>query len=147
MVKQVGDVPTVLDQFQRMLDDYGEATVDCGINDATKKTIMMQLLPQPLRVATRDTLMAARQTFVSVSPDYLRNIITQCCEFDEAALGGAIPMDARAVEAAVVTEDAGSMCRRAVGPGPWQRWCPPRACCPHCTQAAACRHAWLGKVR
>ena len=118
VVKQLGDVPTVLDQFQRMLDDYEEATGDCGINDATKKTIMMQLLPQSLRVATRDTLMAARQTFVSVSPEYLRTIITQRCEFDEVALGSAIPMDAGAVaESAVLTEDAGSMGQRGVGPG------------------------------
>ena len=61
--------------------------------------------------------MAARQTFVSVSPDYLRTIITQGCEFDEAALGGAIPMDAGAVETAVLEEDAGSMSQRGVGPG------------------------------
>ena len=75
VVKQLGDVPTVLDQFQRMLDDE-EATGDCGINDATKKTILMQLLPQSLWVAPRDSLMAARETFVSVSPDYLRTSIT-----------------------------------------------------------------------
>ena len=67
-VKSVEDVPSVLDQFQKLLDDYEEVTGDCGINDSTKKTIIMQLLPQSLRVATRDTLMAARQTFVSVSP-------------------------------------------------------------------------------
>ena len=65
-VKQLGDVPTGLDQFRRVLDDYEEATGDCGINDSAKKTIMMQLLPASLRVATRDTLMAARQTFVGV---------------------------------------------------------------------------------
>ena len=86
-VKSLGDVPTILDQFQRVLDDYEEAAGDYGFNDATKMTIMMQLLPQSLRVATRDTLMDARQTFVSVSPDYLRTIIVQRCEFDEAAMG------------------------------------------------------------
>ena len=112
-VKSVGDVPTVLDQFQRLLDDYEEVTNDTGINDSTKKTIIMQLLPQSLRVATRDTLMAARQTFVSVSPDYLRQIIDQRCDFDDAALGSAIPMDAGAVE----QEDAGSLGQRGVGPG------------------------------
>ena len=68
-VKSVGDVPTVLGQFQRLLDDYEEATGDSGINDSIKKTIIMQLLPEPLRVATRDTLMAARQTFLGVSID------------------------------------------------------------------------------
>ena len=98
-----------------MLDDYEESTVDCGINDATKKTIMMQLLPQALRVTTRDTLMAARQTFVSVSPEFLRTIITQRCEFDEAAMGSAVPMDAGAVETAA--DDAGSMGQRGVGLG------------------------------
>ena len=36
-VKQLGDVPAVLNQFQRMLDDYGEVTCDCGINDSTNK--------------------------------------------------------------------------------------------------------------
>ena len=40
-VRQLGDVPTVLDQFQRLLDDYEEATGDNGINDQTKKTIVM----------------------------------------------------------------------------------------------------------
>ena len=35
--------------------------------------------------------MAARQTFVSVSAEYLETIIVQGCEFDEAALGSAIP--------------------------------------------------------
>ena len=59
---------------------------------------MMQLLPQSLRVATRDTLMAARQTFVGVSAEYLATIIVQRCDFDEAALGSAIPTEASAVE-------------------------------------------------
>ena len=62
VVKQLGDVPTVLDQFQRVLDDYEEATGDVGINDSVKKTIMMQLLPPSLKTATRDTLMGAQQT-------------------------------------------------------------------------------------
>ena len=70
-VRQLEDVPTVLDQFRRVLDDYEENTGDVRINDSTKKTIMMQLLPPALRVATRDTLMAARQTFTQVSPEYL----------------------------------------------------------------------------
>ena len=51
-VKSLGDVPTILDQFRRVLDDYEEATGECGINDSTKKTGMMQLLPASLRVAT-----------------------------------------------------------------------------------------------
>ena len=38
-VKQLGDVPIVLDQFQRILDDYEEATGDVGINDQVKKTV------------------------------------------------------------------------------------------------------------
>ena len=79
-----------------MFDDYEKATGDVGINDSTKKTILMQLLRASLRVATRDTLMAARQTFVSVSAEYLETIIVQRCEFDEAAMGSAIPMDAGA---------------------------------------------------
>ena len=37
--RQLGDVPTVLDQFQRVLDDYDEATGDSGINDQIKNTI------------------------------------------------------------------------------------------------------------
>ena len=47
-VKQLGDVPTVLDQFQRVLHDYEEAAGDVDINDSTKKKIMMQLLPPVL---------------------------------------------------------------------------------------------------
>ena len=49
-VKSAGDVPIVLGQFQRVLDDNEEATGDVGINDSTNKTIMMQLLRQSLRV-------------------------------------------------------------------------------------------------
>ena len=140
----MGDVPIVLDQFQRLLDDYEEATGDVGINDSTKKTIMMQFLPQPLCVATRDTLMAARQSFVGVSPDYLSTIIVQRCDFDEAALGGAIPMEAGAVE----QEDAGSLGQRGVGPG-WarKRRRIPSASAAHEPQAPARRHTWMGRVR
>ena len=72
---------------------------------------MMQFLPQSLPVATRDTFRAARQTFVSVSADYLKAIIVQRCEFDEAAMGSAIPMDAGGVDA---HEDAGSLGQRGV---------------------------------
>ena len=47
VVKHLGDnVPTVLDQFQRVMDVYEEATGNVGINDSVKKTIMMQLLRQ-----------------------------------------------------------------------------------------------------
>ena len=74
---------------------------------------MMQLLPQSLRVATRDTLMATRQTFVSVSRDYLATIIVQRCDFDEAAMGRAIPIDSGGVDA---QDDAGSFGQRSVGP-------------------------------
>jgi len=75
---------------------------------------MMQLLPPSLKIATRDTLMAARQTFSQVSAEYLETIIVQRCEFDEAAMGSAIPMDAGGVEA---HDDAGSLGQRGVGPG------------------------------
>ena len=44
-VKSLADVPMVLDQFERVLEDYEEVTGDGGINEATTKTIMMQLLP------------------------------------------------------------------------------------------------------
>ena len=116
-VRQLGDVPTVLDQFQRVLDDYEEATGDNGINDQTKKTIMMQLLPAPLKTATRDTLMAARTIVKEVTPDYLATVICQRCEFDEAAMGSAIPMDAGAVGDSPGGDNAGSMGARGVGPG------------------------------
>jgi len=115
VVKQLGDVPTVLDQFRRVLDDYEEATGDCGINDSTKKTIMMQLLPASLRVAIRATRMVARQTFVGVSAEYLETIIVQRCEFDEAAMGSAIPMDAGGVDTG--NDEAASLGQRGVGPG------------------------------
>ena len=36
-VKHLGDVPTVLDQFQRIMDDYEENTGDVGINDSVKR--------------------------------------------------------------------------------------------------------------
>ena len=117
MVKQVGDVPTVLDQFQRVLDDFDEATGEPGINDSTKKTIMMQLLPPALRVATRDTLKFARQTFTGVFADYLQTNIVQRGEVDEAAMGSAIPMDAGIVDAAAAADDAGSLGQRGVWPG------------------------------
>ena len=107
------DVPTILDQFRRVLDDYEEATGECGINDSTKKTIMMQFLPASLKIATRDTLMAARQTFVGVSAEYLETIIVQRCEFDEVAMGSAVPMEA----GAVADDDAGSLGHKGVGPG------------------------------
>ena len=100
-----------------MLDDYEEATGDCGINDSTKKTIMMQLLPASLRVATRDTLMAARQTFVGVSAEYLGTIIVQRCEFDEAAMGSAIPMDAGGVGTQGASDEAASLGQLGVGLG------------------------------
>ena len=45
-----------------------QATGDAGNNDITKKTIMMQLLPREFQKATRDTLMAARQTMAAASP-------------------------------------------------------------------------------
>ena len=38
---------------------------------------MMHLQPLSVRVATRGTLMAARQTFVGVSPEYFATIIVQ----------------------------------------------------------------------
>ena len=60
---------------------------------------MMQLLPSSLNIAIRYTLMAARQTFVGVSADYHGTIIVQRCEFYEALMGSAIPMDAGGVDA------------------------------------------------
>ena len=68
--------------------------------------------------------MAAQQSFKDVNPDYLKTVIVQRCEFDEAAMGSAIPMDAGAVDAAV--EDAGSLGQRGVGPG-LGKGGPPRA--------------------
>ena len=100
-----------------MLYDYEEATGDVGINDQTKKTIIMQVFLPLLRVGTRGTLMAARQTFVSVEPDYLATIIVQRSEFDGAAMCSAIPMDAGGVDAAAAADDAGSLGQRRVGPG------------------------------
>ena len=85
-----------------------------SINEAIKKTILMQLFPPALKIATRDTLMAARTTFASVSAEYLETIIVQRCEFDDATMGSAIPMDAGGVDA---QEDVGSLGQRGVGPG------------------------------
>ena len=112
-VKNLGDVPCILDQFRRVVDDYEQSTGDPGINGSTK-TIMMQLLPAALKIATRDALMAARQTFVGVSAVYLETIIVQRCELDEAALGSDIPMDAGGV---YTQDDAGSLGQRGVGLG------------------------------
>ena len=80
VVKHLGDVPMVLDHFQMVVDDYEEGTGDVGINDATKKTIMMQLLPHDPRKATCDMLMAARRSMAAVTPDYLSTIIVQRCD-------------------------------------------------------------------
>ena len=85
---------------------------------------MMQLLPPALKIATRDTLMAAQQSFKDVNPDYLKTVIVQRCGFDEVAMGSAIPMNAGAVDAAV--EDAGSLGQHGVGPG-LGKGGPPRA--------------------
>ena len=84
---------------------------------ATRDTLISQfkLLPPSLKTATRDTLMAAQQSFKDVNPEYLKTVIVQRCEFDQAEMGSAIPMDAGAVDAAV--EDAGSLGQRGVGPG------------------------------
>ena len=60
--------------------------------------------------------MAAQQTFKDVRPDYLRTILVQRCELDEASMGSAIPMDAGAVETAAA-DDAGSLGQCGVGPG------------------------------
>ena len=69
--------------------------------------------------------MAARTSFKEVSPDYLRTVIVQRCEFDEASMGSAIPMDADAIETAAA-DDAGSFGQRGVGPG-LGKGGPPRA--------------------
>ena len=113
-VKSLGDVPTILDQFRRAFDDYEEATGDVGINESTKKTIVMQLLPPALKVATRDTLMAARQAFAAVSAEHLQTTIVQRCDSDDATIGSAIPMGAGGVDS---QEDVGSLGQRGVGPG------------------------------
>ena len=114
-VKSTADVEAKLNKFERALEDYEEATGECGINDSTKKTIMMQLLPRDLQKATRDTLMAAQQQMASVTPEYLSTIIVQRCEFDEQAMGSAVPMDLGAVDTEV--DDAGSLGQRGVGTG------------------------------
>ena len=116
-MRQMGDVPSVLDQFQCVLDDYDEAAGDTGIKELTKKANMMQLLPVALKTATRDTLMAARTTVKEVSPDYLATVVCQRCQFDEAATGSAIPMDAGPVADGLVVDDNGSMGARGIGPG------------------------------
>ena len=112
--ENIGDVPTVLDKFGRVLDDYEEATGEPAVNDATRKTIMMQLLPKKLQQTTRDTLMAAMRVGTShnsVSSSYLATIIIQRCEYDDGDI--AVPMDAGPAD----EEEAGSLGQRAVGPG------------------------------
>ena len=76
---------------------------------------MMQLLPPAPKIATRDTLMATRQTFAAVSAKYLETFSVQRCDFDDAAMGSAIPMDAGGVDS---QEDVGSLGQRGAGPGP-----------------------------
>ena len=51
----------------------------------------------------------------NVTPEYLSSIIVQRCEFDDAAMDIAVPVDAGAVEAAI--DDAGSLGLRGVRPG------------------------------
>lgn len=115
VVKSTSEVEAKLNKFERALDDYEEATGECGINDSTKKTIMMQILPPALKKATRDTLMAAQQKMADVTPEYLQTIIVQRCEFDDEAMGSAVPMDLGAVDAE--EDDAGSLGQRGVGVG------------------------------
>ena len=77
---------------------------------------MTQILPRELKKASRDTLMAAWQMMAQVSPDYLSTIIVQRCEFDEASMESAIPVDAAgAVKSG--DDDAGSLGQRGVGLG------------------------------
>ena len=61
--------------------------------------------------------MAACQTVAGVSPDYLETIIVQRCEFDVAAMGSAIPMDAGGVDTHCAHDDAGPLGHDGVGPG------------------------------
>ena len=60
--------------------------------------------------------MAARQTFVGVSAEYLETIIVQRCEFVEAAMGSAIPVDAGGVDTHSAADEAGSLGQRGVEP-------------------------------
>ena len=103
--KNLRDDPGVFDHFEKLHDDY-KATGDVGINDHTRKIIIMQILPKELQKATRDTLMAARQSIAQAMPAYLTTIIKQRCEFDELVMGSGLPMDAGGRE---VVEDAGSL--------------------------------------
>ena len=76
------------------MDDYEEATGECGINDSTKNIIMMQLLPASLKVAIRDILWRrTRHLLACPQTEYLETIIVQRCEFDEFAMGSAIPTE------------------------------------------------------
>ena len=98
MAKSIADVPFILNEFEQALEEYAEATGTEGINEDTKKTIMMQICPPELREATRDTIMAAQKTQQTISANYLTTIPKQRCEFDDAALGEAVLMDAGHVE-------------------------------------------------
>ena len=61
-------------ELESLKEDYKEATGDCGINSATKRAIMMQVLPPDLAVAVRNTVMAAQKTMASVTPEYLEAV-------------------------------------------------------------------------
>ena len=111
--KSISEVPFILNEFERALEEYTEATGTEGINEATKKTIMIQICPPELRKGVRDTIMAAQKTQHSITSIYLHTIIKQRCEFDDAAMGEAVPMDANQVD----EDDAWSLGQRAVGPG------------------------------
>ena len=149
--EKIGEVPTVLDKFERVLDDYEEATGEPAVNDATRKTIMMQLLPKKLQQTTRDTLMAAMRvgtSHASVTASYLATIIIQRCEYDDGDV--VVPMDAGAADE---EEDAGSMGQRAVGPGAGKgggkgggknSWAAPLP--PTCEKLPPGGHAWMGQV-
>ena len=115
-VKSVADVPQALDQFERAMDDYHDVTGEEGINEGTRKTIMMQLLPAALVKATLDTVQAMQKDIKTISWTLLSTTICQRCEFDEAAMGSAVPMEFNAV-GDEEREDAGSLRQRAVGPG------------------------------
>ena len=59
--------------------------------------------------------MAAQQKMAEVTPEYSSTIIVQRCEFDEQAMGSAVPMDLGAVEEG--EDDAGSLGQRGIGTG------------------------------
>ena len=105
-------VQPLLDVFEKMLDTNEEKVGEEAVNEATRKDILMQLLPEGLDQDTRDSVNAARKTPKNISYESLKEIMSERCEVDEVR---AAHLGKGGDQVGEVQGDAGSV-GTAVGP-------------------------------